>query len=313
MKSNRITKKLNKLAKNKTSKKCKLEKRISKKHVKSSIEKKSRKMRGGKSEINTNTQQPVSELTKMFEKSTQNEFYDRPTLNGTVTSKSVVTDNPGYARMKRNEVELAPYNNSSPIGELELFHDVVEKIIKLLEIEKLDPDAIKELKDALNRQSSLSAEELLKLQEKLEQLIDKYQPLYAEINGEKVGLYEQVQKPSPPLPERTPRRTFRNLSYEQSLESSCSNKSKKDCEESPECELVKTKTRGKFGLYKTVRTCVRKETITPQPVNQIYEQPMSVKQTDEKSPYIEADNRSQEKGNNGPYVAFAPANLGGQN
>lgn len=296
MTSNRITKKLNKLAKNKTSKKCKLEKKISKKNVKRSIEKKSRKMRGGKSEINTNTQQPVSELTKMFEKSTQNEFYDRPTLNGTATSKSVVTDNPGYATMqRRNEVELAPYNNSSPIDELKLFHDIVEKIIKLLEIEKLDPDAIKELKDALNRQSSLSAEELLKLQEKLEQLIDKYQPLYAEINGEKVGLYEQVQKPSPRLPERNRQRTFRNPSYEQSLESSCSNKSKKDCEKSPKCKLVETKTRGTLGFSKTVRTCVRKETITPKPVNQ-----------------TSAARDPLEDYNTGN-VAPAPANLGGQN
>lgn len=316
MTSNRITKKLNKLAKNKTIKKCKLEKRISKKRVKRSIEKKSRKMRGGDVSaldraqqldgvsvkhlaekfgpvVNTITpgtyaqafsprnklvaasnltpngngnkneeEEPASGLNEVIElPEREKNQVNQPTLSAT---------NHAYARTKRNEVELGPYNNSpqkqpQTEDELKLFHDVVANSIKLLEVLGVNPTAVLDIQNALNNVSSLSAEEFSKLQEKLKQLIDKYQPLYAEINQEKV--YEQVENSPPPLTERNSPR------YEQSLESNCSNKSKKDCKQSLECEL-KTTTRRILGIPRKTSTCVRKEAI--------YEEPRSITELNQK-------------------------------
>ena len=370
MTSNRITKKLNKLAKNKTSKKCKLEKRISKKRVKRSKEKKSRKMRGGGALALRQAQQldgvSVKHLAEQFGEVVNRQPHKQagvyaqafPPRNKLVAAsnltpngngnKQVITNsiagnhnninqgneeepasglnevielserektqvnqpttNHAYVPMGKGlgkKVELGPYNNSPPEqpqteDELKLFHDVGAKFIKLLEVLGVNPTAVLDIQTALNNVSSLSAEEFSKLQEKLKQLIDKYQPLYAEMNEEKVRVYENLP---PQLPERNQKKTTGN---------SCSNKSKKDCEESPECELVKTKTRGRFGLSKKTSTCVRKETITPQ----IYEQPVpnpELNQTpgesDPEPAYDDADIDPRARYNT-KYVA--PANLGGQ-
>ena len=349
MKSTRITKKLNKLAKNKTSKKCKLEKRVSKKHVKRSREKKSRKMRGGATSVMGRAAQfgevvnrrppepagkyeeafaPISEINVASTTETnpatnptlsttthtyvpmggefgsvvninaprQNKFYEMHTLNqnGNVKANSngVVTEKSAYDTLKRDVVELSPYYNSQleqpqTEDELKLFYDVVAKIIKLLGIK---PTAVKDIQTALNKLSSLSAEELSKLQAELEKLIDKYQPLYEPIHEGNVRVYETIKNNPTPLQEQNPPpipppRTFRNPSYEQSPESNCSNKSKEDCKKSPKCKLVKTKSRGKLGFSRIISTCVKKKTITPQ----TYEEPRPVKQTGVESPYLEPD------------------------
>ena len=192
MKSTRITKQ-NKLRKNSKLKKRFIRggsKKGNKKHVKRSIEKKSRKMRG--------------------------------------SGETVERKNEGY---------------ESETVKLKLFKNIIKKIIGLLEI---NTNAIEEIKDALSRLSSLSTEDLSNLQAELEKLNDIYQPSYKELNQGKI--YATVKRPPLPPPRR-PR-----------LRINCSIRSNQECIEFDGCELVQKKNRGRFGLFRTINTCVEKKT-----------------------------------------------------
>ena len=304
MKSTRITKQ-NKLRKNSKLKKRFIRggsKKGNKKHVKRSIEKKSRKMRGsgetverknegyesetvklklfkniikkiiGLLEINTNAIEEIKDaLSRLSSLSTEdlsnlqaeleklNDIY-QPSykeLNQGKIYATVKRRNEGYGNGNGNNTyrEQSHVLYKEPVYgvvyesetiKLILFKNIVKKIIGLLEIKEINTNAIEEIKDALSRLSSLSTEDLSNLQAELEKLNDIYQPSYQELNQGKI--YATVKRPPLPPPRR-PR-----------LRINCSIRSNQECIEFDGCELVQKKNRGRFGLFRTINTCVEKKT-----------------------------------------------------
>jgi len=287
MKSTRITKH-NKLRKN-----SKLEKRVikggtkkgNKKHVKRSIEKKSRKMRGGSYTNGGVKPGRVKALIKHFQRGPHHN-------NGSVLLNS--EGNPYGGKFNKNRNRNRNRKPSSgydvltrPIrpGANETYNtpsnlQLLKRIVDQIDIDKQTKDDKEKIEDALARANSLSANELENLKAELEQLIGNQQPLYEEVNGpnEATGeLYEQVEpqlaSPRKPPPELPPPRI------------KCELRKARDCVQP--CKLVTTDSK-RFGFLPIkIKKCVEKSALDPR------KKPITSGQNTSDPDYEEANNRSR--------------------
>jgi hypothetical protein len=287
MKSTRITKH-NKLRKNSKLKKRFIRggsKKGNKKHVKRSIEKKSRKI-GGSSDTNGEVETGrVKALIKHFQRGPHHN-------NGSVllNSESIPYGGNYNNRRNRNREPSSGYDVLRPIrpGANETYNtpsnlQLLKRIVKQIDIDKQTPINKKKINDALARANSLSPDELENLKAELEQLIGNQQPLNAEPNEATERLYETVGPPSalplesqsaspPPPPPRN----------------RCNSRKASACEQSGDDCVLETIFTRKFGIFHIKNQVCRKRTSALAPRFK----PNKNKQNTSGSNYLEPNNLS---------------------